>query len=376
MKLTHLKIQNFRGIQNFEYDFMDDLGRPYDVTLIAGPNGSGKTAILDAIWFGLMGVIGYRPQRASFRMEPQYVVTTGEKFAQVDYTIEISEEEQRFINEWGKELKVGDIRHFTENAPRIAEISWTYPPQPSYTEWTHGLGGYMLTRPIKLGTVMGKFLLGELEKITALSIEGEDVIGSIYFFEQERQINARPIQHYRPVPDYDPVSQTNDDSTRHENNIRELLIDFGLKDKVGRFPSGDSWYQIIRDSYNYICAPRQMGEVYTTSSSGEYEIEFRDEDGQTYGFDGLSSGERSVLNFMVNYVYKRMKNSIVLIDELESHLHPPWQRRLLQNLTRLPDGNQFIIATHSPTLLQSVRSTQHIDLGALDEYTPDTHPIG
>jgi predicted ATP-dependent endonuclease of OLD family len=42
-----------------------------------------------------------------------------------------------------------------------------------------------------------------------------------------------------------------------------------------------------------------------------------------------------------------INNSIVLIDELELHLHPPLQQGLLNALRSLGRDNQFIITTHS-----------------------------
>jgi predicted ATP-binding protein involved in virulence len=114
-----------------------------------------------------------------------------------------------------------------------------------------------------------------------------------------------------------------------------------------------------------------MGEVYALTSYSEYEIGFEDADGTKYTFDGLSSGERSVLNFLAQYFARQMQNSIVLIDEIETHLHPTWQRRLLSNLLRLNTdeghNNQFIITTHSPTIMMGLQPEQIIELDKLDE---------
>ena len=49
MHLEHLTIRNFRGIDELQIDFRDELGRVRPLTLLAGPNASGKTTILDAI---------------------------------------------------------------------------------------------------------------------------------------------------------------------------------------------------------------------------------------------------------------------------------------------------------------------------------------
>ncbi len=53
---------------------------------------------------------------------------------------------------------------------------------------------------------------------------------------------------------------------------------------------------------------------------------------------------------------------IVLIDELDMHLHPKWQRRIVQDLQNAFPDMQFIATTHSPFILQSLESGQVIDL--------------
>ena len=367
MKLEHLHIQNFRGIRDLEIDFTDDLDRVRNLTLIVGPNGSGKTSILDAIWFGLRGNSSGDKQRKSFREGPEYVVTSGKNFAQADYRISISDEELKLMQKWGKELaKLWHESSFILDS-KTASLGWTYPAQTGYRE--------VLTLKAKKeifvgykrkgngadwNIVQGRKYADELQKSTAQPLADLDKVGGIYLFEDERQIIANPVANYKPFSEEDEAI----------DDLRFMLIDLGIKDKLGRVSEQDSWYQIVKDSYNYICAPHTMGEVYATSSGGEYEIEFKDADGKSYGFDGLSSGERSVLNFMVQYVYKRMTNSIVLIDELELHLHPTWQRRLMQNLLRLDDGNQFIITTHSPALMMSASPESIIELGKLEEQIP------
>ena len=46
--LTHLSIRNFRGIESLELDFERPNGEPNSLVVLAGPNGSGKTAVLEA----------------------------------------------------------------------------------------------------------------------------------------------------------------------------------------------------------------------------------------------------------------------------------------------------------------------------------------
>jgi predicted ATP-binding protein involved in virulence len=53
---------------------------------------------------------------------------------------------------------------------------------------------------------------------------------------------------------------------------------------------------------------------------------------------------------------------IVLIDEIDLHLHPKWQRRVVDDLRRTFPRVQFIATTHSPFIIQSLRAGELIDL--------------
>jgi predicted ATP-binding protein involved in virulence len=60
---------------------------------------------------------------------------------------------------------------------------------------------------------------------------------------------------------------------------------------------------------------------------------------------------------------------VVLIDEIDLHLHPKWQRRIVEDLRRTFPKIQFIVTTHSPFVIQSLRAGELVDLS-----TPDLRP--
>lgn len=53
-------------------------------------------------------------------------------------------------------------------------------------------------------------------------------------------------------------------------------------------------------------------------------------------------------------------NGIVMIDEIDLHLHPAWQQKVLGQLTKAFPNIQFVITTHSPIVLGSVKQGQVI----------------
>ena len=60
-------------------------------------------------------------------------------------------------------------------------------------------------------------------------------------------------------------------------------------------------------------------------------------------------------------------SGIILIDEIELHLHPLWQIKLLSKLRELFPNAQFIITSHSPNLMQSIRDSSELIMLKEDE---------
>lgn len=83
-------------------------------------------------------------------------------------------------------------------------------------------------------------------------------------------------------------------------------------------------------------------------------------DGRVYDLAEMSSGEQAIFPLLYEFVRLDVGNSIVLIDELELHLHPPEQQRLLNALPALGPNNQFIITTHSQFLTDVIPNDHEV----------------
>ena len=72
--------------------------------------------------------------------------------------------------------------------------------------------------------------------------------------------------------------------------------------------------------------------------------------------------------------------AIMLVDEIDLHLHPSWQQRVLQDLMRAFPLTQFIVTTHSPQVLTTVprdniRILDQDENGRIGVRTPDFSPL-
>ena len=76
----------------------------------------------------------------------------------------------------------------------------------------------------------------------------------------------------------------------------------------------------------------------------------------------MASGEQVVFALFFELILQRMSHSIVLIDELELHLHPPEQQTLLRALRRSDLDNQYIITTHSRELEEVIPNDDEVRL--------------
>ena len=99
----------------------------------------------------------------------------------------------------------------------------------------------------------------------------------------------------------------------------------------------------------------------------------------------LSSGEKTMISYFANLMASildfpnpRDKTFIILIDEVELHLHPEWQRNFIDYMNKFFRENnlnmkyQFIIATHSPFVLSDIVEEQIVFINQ-DEKKSNEH---
>ncbi|HMT72128.1 MAG TPA: AAA family ATPase [Saprospiraceae bacterium] len=98
---------------------------------------------------------------------------------------------------------------------------------------------------------------------------------------------------------------------------------------------------------------------------------------EEFDFNTLSSGYSSILYILFDMM-QQMQNEggsfdysqegIALIDEVEAHIHISLQKKILPFLTRFFPNVQFIVTTHSPFILQSLRNAVIFDLETKKRY--------
>ena len=103
----------------------------------------------------------------------------------------------------------------------------------------------------------------------------------------------------------------------------------------------------------------------------EIEVIYRDDkEGITkLPLNQLSDGYKSTISLIADIAYRMAvlnpqlcervleeTEGIVLLDEVDLHLHPAWQQRVIYDLTNIFPKVQFIVSTHAPAVINSVKS--------------------
>lgn len=103
--------------------------------------------------------------------------------------------------------------------------------------------------------------------------------------------------------------------------------------------------------------------------------------------EDLSAGYQSILKLVIDLAYRmailnpdagadiQKTEGIVLIDEIDSNLHPKWQWRIIEALTKTFPNIQFITATHSPIIVSSCKNANIISIDSMQkvQYIGDSY---
>ena len=100
-------------------------------------------------------------------------------------------------------------------------------------------------------------------------------------------------------------------------------------------------------------------------------------EGMDLEIEQLSGGYKAVLSVVAD-IAKRLaianpesnnpleEEAVILIDELDLHLHPKWQKTIVDDLKRAFPNCQFIITTHSPFIVQALHADELFDINSME----------
>jgi len=129
----------------------------------------------------------------------------------------------------------------------------------------------------------------------------------------------------------------------------------------------DTWFDNFQNRLRDIF---ESPELKLKFDRKNFTFQIIEKDKEPYGFNTLSDGYSAILTIVTELLLRmeahKAKNydmeGLVLIDEIETHLHVELQKKILPFLTDFFPKTQFIVTTHSPFVLSSISNAVICDL--------------
>ena len=129
----------------------------------------------------------------------------------------------------------------------------------------------------------------------------------------------------------------------------------------------EEWFETLENTLKEIFEDPSLRLEFDRKN---YNFNIIQEDKEPFDFNTLADGYSAIINIVTDLILRMENNKtigfdvqgVVLIDELETHLHIDLQKKIFPFLTRFFPKIQFIVTTHSPFILNSIENAIIYDL--------------
>lgn len=351
MKLLSLSLENLKKFEKTRWDFADEVsGLPRDVILIRGSNGSGKTTVLQAI----AHVLGLATGR----------LTKEKPLDWPGFDLGLAN------TAWRQPLRIEVGLHFGQDELDATRECWELLRQRQPQLQPPGQE-HSITLVFENGKILAK------EGAEALfQCKGRSYARQVFKDHPSgQQLFERVGYPFWYTDQRTSASLTPENGDLHfdEGKLRDVLSNMALfhdqltSGKRDLLPGHRDRYPLLQDFYQRVFPGRSLsGPAFSDAIDQTLDALFYLSDGRKeYEISEMSGAERAIFPILFDFVNWNLNRSIILIDELELHLHPPIQQRLLNALPGLGKSNQFIITSHSDFVSSLVPDSAIVNLDAV-----------
>ncbi len=341
MKVKKLILHDFRGIASMELQFQDS------VNVLIGANGAGKSAILDCLAIMLSRLVGrIRSTKKTGRFFSDYDITNGKNETRNRIDVEIDRQNISWmVTRSRKGAKKQRISNFEQLSSVVDKIHSDF---ESDKELDFPLAVFY---PVNRAVLDIPLRIRQRHEFDQLSAYDQALTGARndfrLFFEWYR--NREDLENELRVDDAD-------------YRDKELEAVRGAITKL--FP-GSSDLRIRRKPLRMVVEKLGTEIIVDQLSDGEK---------CQLALAGDLARRLAVANPSLSNPLKG--KGIVLIDEIDLHLHPAWQRNVISVLTRTFPKCQFIVSTHSPQIVSEVKNESIFILTRSNGDVAALHPEG
>jgi predicted ATP-binding protein involved in virulence len=368
MRIDRLSITNFCCFEQREFEFHPGFN------LVVGVNGSGKSTLFKALsislgtWF--LGFKNKLDKRSIEAGEPRLAIL----LADGSWTLDGTQRMDGRVRKSGYDGKI-----------RLAE---QYPVEISTTGTIIGLAEPVLWTRSKESedgnTRYGKAsnLIKYAQELDSLMRKGEAVTLPLIACYGPMRLWQEPRKLMEESRITGPESLIiNKHNTRLEGyrfsvdpriSVQKLIAWFARQAWMTFERAEETQsFKVVREAV--LGCIEGAEHLFFDPQLGELMVSLKGHETQPFAY--LSDGQRCMLALVADIAQKaewlnphlgdnflKETPGVVLIDELDLHLHPKWQRRIIEDLRRTFPKIQFIATTHSPFLIQSLRDGKLIQL--------------
>jgi len=348
MKIHEITLKNFRKFADQCFSFNTET----NVTVLIGNNATGKTAILDALSV-MMGsyLLDFKVPRAVRHIRKNEV-----RLAQIK-----SGELQTLEPQWAQGVKIECIGSLAEHHTKEMKWSRELTSETGKTTRIHAKNIAKAGRDARLKLEQGEEVL-----LPLLAYYGAGRLWNNLQYGKLNKPDSRSVG-YRDC--LDPASN------------HKLFIKWFSRLEQAAVQQRKTFgvLEAVRNAVK-TCIP-DCRHFWFDLEMSQLMIELSDNDHLTedatrlYSFNNLSDGYRNMLAMVADIAHRAARLNphtgiqaanqtpgVVLIDEVDLHLHPKWQREVIQQLRNAFPRIQFIVSTHSPFIIQSLQPGEVIDL--------------
>jgi predicted ATP-binding protein involved in virulence len=380
MRIDTLRVQNFRGFAEREF------GLHPQFNILIGDNATGKTAALEALavamstWF--QGIEGAAPR--GVREEDVRLVGRG---FDGDYTFEqqypvVIEADGQVSGEWvswrsirsGKRASgSGDAAVLEHLAKRADQAVRDGEPVTLPLIAYYGTG--RLSKPVRNPRTRSP---SERALQALRQVEG-------VFTPEERDALQKALRRNAEKVD-SPRAELSRFAGYHDSMDPRII-----QRDLTRWMERQAWtsFEEAHESTVYTLVRSVLAGMIEGAETVGYtpkrrEVVVRFRDGSVQPLGNLSDGQRNVLALVGDIAIRMVRLNphlgegalaatpgVVLIDELDMHLHPTWQRRITDDLRTTFPRIQFVATTHSPLIIGGLQPEEVLRLDDPSIHVPN-----
>ncbi|MEA5550984.1 AAA family ATPase [Anabaena cylindrica UHCC 0172] len=344
MHIQRVIIKDFRCFEHLEVNLDPD------INIFVGNNGSGKSALLDGIAAAMFPYVVQIQKIVGKKQEALTVLKqdlpakqeNNEQKTEAEFTVSATG-----FPDWTIIYKNIPAIHDNE---RIGISGYSFVSQKGTQQLYSTLSNNVKSRLSIIAYYKYNRNLTNIDNIQNISNQVLDRFDAINY-----AFNANAIGNFVSMVDWFFMREY--EELRQGKNRRD--INFELPD-----------LKQIRKAISTIIAPNAR-VYFSGATSAKLMVEWTMETGEKRELllSQLSAGYRNMLALVMDFARRlaqanpEMENplaaeAILMIDELDLHLHPTWQQKIIPDLKKVFPNTQIIATTHSPEVVTTVKQNQ------------------